>query len=397
MSVDPWCINPFITFAISSDGKYRLCCQSREIEQYNINNLPVEEFFSSEFMNDIRDSMLTKTKNDTIEHLCHGCIKEDEKGVVSKRVKDNRLHKNKVKTIKSVESYINSQNNYDILNIRFLDINMLGNLCNFKCIMCWYKASSRISSENILNDSNHTEKNSLILPYNTEQSKKKFFNTIYDIFENVDKINFYGGEPLIHPDFEEILDNLSKSNRAKNIQVYVITNGSKIPNYLYHKIKKFANFKLLISIDGVRDKAEYIRYGTKWSILENNIKNLLENNVDLTFNIAIQLLNVGYIDEIYKFLIKEYNIKNENIYNCYVNLPNYFDAIHLPNDLKDVYLNKLIKDSNYKLYADKVISLLTNKNRNEEIFKTGIEKLKYYDKIRKNCLLDSFPEFEKYY
>jgi MoaA/NifB/PqqE/SkfB family radical SAM enzyme len=392
----PWCINPFITFSISSDGKYRLCCQSREIENYDINNMHVEDYFSSEFINNIRHDMLNKNMSKEIYYLCKSCIKEEDKGLVSKRMKDNRSHNRKPKTIKSVNNFIKNSNGYDILNIRFLDINMLGNLCNYKCIMCWYKSSSRISAENVINNLNIDNNESIIVPYDSEKSKKIFFDTIFDIFQTVDKINFFGGEPLIHPDFEEIIEKLSNSHNANNIEVYIISNGSHIPDYIFSKSKKFKNFKLLISIDGVSDKAEYIRFGTKWRIFHNNIDKLVYNNINLTFNVAIQMLNVGYMDEIYGYLINK-KIKENQIFNCYVNYPEYFDAINLPAEIKQSYLNRLEKDKNYKFYQSKVESILKSEFYDNKIFKDGISKLKFYDKIRKNNLLDNFPEFSEYY
>jgi MoaA/NifB/PqqE/SkfB family radical SAM enzyme len=181
------------------------------------------------------------------------------------------------------------------------------------------------------------------------------------------------------------------------MEVYIISNGSKIPDYIYEKSKKFKRFRLMISIDGIKDKAEYIRYGTKWDIFNSNINNLLKNKIDTKFNIAIQLLNVGYMDEIYKYLIDEKRILNDDIYNCYVNFPEYFDAMNLPFEIKKMYYEKLKKDKNFNLYSHKVIPLLISDARVEKNYKDGMNKLKFFDKIRKNNLLKNFPEFEKDY
>lgn len=396
MNNKPWCVNPFITFSCTSDGKYRLCCQSKIINEYDINNTPIEEFFSSNFMNEIRDEMLSNEYSDKIKKYCEPCITEEKKGVISKRLKDNKNHINKEKTIKSIQQYTLNKNNYDILNIRFLDINMLGNICNFKCVMCWYGSSSRIASENIINNVSINSDSALILPYTTTKNKDAFFNSIYDIFENADKINFYGGELLINPEFEQILDALSYSNNAKNIEVYVLSNASHIPDYIITKKYKFKNFKLIISIDGISDKAEYIRYGTKWKNFNKNI-NILSKHVDLTFNIAIQLLNIGYMDEIYSYLLDDIKIQNNQIFNCYVNYPDYFDAVNIPYDIKQEYLKKLKNDKHFNLYKDKIVSILENDSFNEQIFKNTINKLKYFDKIRRLNSIKIFPEFKKYY
>ena len=58
------------------------------------------------------------------------------------------------------------------------------------------------------------------------------------------------------------------------------------------------------SIDHCKDKAEYIRHGTKWNVVENNIKTLmLEPNVNLQISTTVTLLNYLTLDDFYKYML----------------------------------------------------------------------------------------------
>ena len=53
------------------------------------------------------------------------------------------------------------------------------------------------------------------------------------------------------------------------------------------------------------EKAEYIRHGTKWNVVEDNIKTLmLEPNVNLQISTTVTLLNYLTLDDFYKFVEK---------------------------------------------------------------------------------------------
>jgi hypothetical protein len=83
MSNKPWCVIPFISFSNSSDGKYKLCCQSYDVKNMNINNTIVEDFFSSEYMKNIRHNMLYNKDDPEIKRLCAICVDQDKLNIES--------------------------------------------------------------------------------------------------------------------------------------------------------------------------------------------------------------------------------------------------------------------------------------------------------------------------
>lgn len=395
--LDPWCINPFIGIYIDTKGRYKLCCVSKPIENMTLENNSIEEIFSSDIMNKIRKDMLYNKKSDLISHYCTSCIEEDATtGVDSQRIHDNKQYKFKNRSKTSVKFFEKNQTNYDILNIQFMDINLVGNLCNYKCIMCTPFCSSRLAAENAMHSKTIEKSPSLILPFSSEKNKNNFLDSLSDTLHNIEKIYFRGGEVFIDPDFERVLKVFSELTNAKNMHIHITTNCSVIPNYIFNYKRSFKQLTISVSIDGIGDKIEYIRFGSSWKKIDENIDKLLKNDMQIQFNIAVQMLNVGYIDEIYNYMLAK-KINPKLTYLIHVQIPQYFDCVYLPETIKSKYLHKLKKDTNSKYYKDKIFKLLDYTPSDNPFFDQGIKKLKYYDVVRKNSLLKNFPEFKEYY
>ena len=86
---------------------------------------------------------------------------------------------------------------------------------------------------------------------------------------------FLGGEPLLHPEFPDLCRILSRElgTNPGFSHVQLFTNGVTNPNF-YQDILKVPITLVRFSIDGVGDKHsyEYMRPGTSWKMLKENIK-----------------------------------------------------------------------------------------------------------------------------
>jgi len=163
------------------------------------------------------------------------------------------------------------------------------------------------------------------------------FKELNDIrFENYNVINVLGGEPLLHPELEEILNYISARN--KNIILY--TNGSKLigndydfPEFLNHYKIVFSIHYQLISLlekKNFRSKDEFINIINKENIIRTqvvfNFKNkktidfLLENltSEDLSQKIFLcsDIEDSKYYSSTFNLLKKVYQ-KNKNFDNIF--------------------------------------------------------------------------------
>jgi len=169
---------------------------------------------------------------------------------------------------------------------QFLQIFITTN-CNLKCIMCCNGFENR--------------------------DKYLAYEVIAEILKDnqqLTAVEWIGGEPLMHPDFEKLLD-LAHNLRIKQI---LVTNGLLLNKRL---IKKLIEYKvdLTISIHAPRKQVyEKIQQGSNFEKLLKNIKTLTDFKQKkapelLTVNYVVLKQNYQYLGEMIKFLTK-YGIKN---------------------------------------------------------------------------------------
>lgn len=126
---------------------------------------------------------------------------------------------------------------------------------------------------------------SVFIPYLPEQCNYNSLEIMEDFYKvlnslkHIRVVNFYGGEPLLHPELPAMIRNLFCEKRIDRISA--ITNGTIVPNRdLIDAMKNEKRFLLRIS-----------DYGLLSSKL-NEIRNILEKN-----NIKYEITNYAYWDE----------------------------------------------------------------------------------------------------
>ena len=131
-----------------------------------------------------------------------------------------------------------------------------------------------------------------------------------EVLEHVPYIKeayFAGGEPLVDEYHYMILEEFLKQDRT-DIQLSYNTNLSKLKFKDWNVLEMWSKFdrpvNIYSSIDHCGDKAEYIRHGTKWNVIEKNIKTLMmEPNINLQISTTVTLLNYLTLDDFYKYML----------------------------------------------------------------------------------------------
>ena len=86
-------------------------------------------------------------------------------------------------------------------------------------------------------------------------------------YDNVEKIYFAGGEPLIMPEHFQLLTKLIETGRSKNVTLIYNTNCTILDYKGNNLLDLWKNFKWVnigASIDAMGTRIEYIRKGTRW-------------------------------------------------------------------------------------------------------------------------------------
>lgn len=181
----------------------------------------------------------------------------------------------------------------------------LSNLCNFKCRMCGPSASHLIADE--------VEQHPELLNYYGKtnsvkmHSSPEFINDIMLLIPKLKRVQFTGGEPTLIPEVIEIMDVMVDQGHSQNISLHITTNVSTINPGFFERLTKFKKSSISMSLDAVGQAAEYIRYGTKWNRVVNNVDSYIDlaktyDNIVLDVSVALTAYNVMVLDQLFEFL-----------------------------------------------------------------------------------------------
>lgn len=251
-----------------------------------------------------------------------------------------------------------------------------GNLCNSACISCSPDFSSRWAQE--------------------ERTGKSFirkeayldFNISGIELSGLRNLKFTGGEPFLYQKY--ICDLLGKCDKLEHL--HVVTNGTVLPNesLVEAMIEKAENLTIVVSIDALREKYEYIRYGSEWDMLSSNLKKLdtIQPRVKLVTNTVIQALNVLDLNEIFSF-----NAKFGSTTYAFLDMKEFLGIEYFPRCIKNEIVNHLEFNLDHDGIRRAIIDRIQNTDENPELQKEFIEYIGQLDARRHLSAKKVFPQF----
>lgn len=331
-----FCVLPFVHIHVDTDSIYKPCCVSpRGLSgagghMGDVTKIPVEEIFNSDEMKQFRLDVLNGVPRPDI---CDTCYQGDAGGFSSYRTGQNENLNDLIESsIQAMEP-----DGYLEPKIKSWDIRY-SNLCNLKCRTCGDPYSTTWSKEEEdFNGGTYTELKAF----------KEGKDPLENQYENVEKIYFAGGEPMIMPEHYATLTKLIDMDRAKEIQLYYNSNMTKL-NYNKHYMpdywKEFKEVRLGLSIDHYGDRANYIRNGSvKWNKIETNIRTLKGYpNLKYWIQPTISLMNVYTLTDMHKYFFENNLISDVNsiMFNILYN-PQHWSVKILPRNIKDDIQEKI--------------------------------------------------------
>lgn len=251
-----------------------------------------------------------------------------------------------------------------------------GNVCNLACRTCgpwdsssWWKEYSgkKLDQLRIYNQSWHRgiQVDKLCL----------------EDYSELEQIIVYGGEPFLNLEHIEVLNKIIKDGNSQNCTLSYTSNMTvKIPEKLIMAAENFKSWDVIMSIDGVTDRFNYIRTLGKWNLILDNINNLYNYSTKnqkffLRINTVVSALNILYLHEIEKFSDE---INCEMTYQFCEN-PKYYNASIFTEGEKYKIIN-ILETKNIRSWASIVDYLQSYEfdkdNRNK--FFEEIQFTKYY-------------------
>lgn len=442
-----WCVLPWTHVSITGAGMYRLCCHSSIgpnkglITDGNGNNLHVtqatwNDVVNSDDMKTVRKEMLQGKWPD----LCLRCKKEHDSGMVSRNIYERSsladIETTNYPSFKKASALTDDDGSIrqEDFPVSFLDIRF-GNLCNLKCVMCgvqnsnqWYDDYYAISGYTSYKDGDQRinlvrnakgrfePENNI---YNWDDNPN-LWNEINSRIKELRKIYIVGGEPLMIDAHYDFLQKCVDEGYATNLIIEYNSNITNIPQRAWNIWKHFKNVLIGVSIDGIGEVNDLIRFPSKWWKIEENLQKLTveEGNYQIHIAFTLQLLNIWNLPETLEyFLEKNYNRvgpwPNKPLITHHpLHSPKHFDVNILPVEFKNKIIEKfdryaekfsstdyqsLIGDSNQATWQQKTkhaLEILDNYKK--FMFQTNYteDELNLY---RKNCLhvLDTLDKTRK--
>jgi len=270
-----WCPHPWDTLSAKANGDIRICCladysdpkpvTSANGEKITVENLKsLNEYYNSPSLCSLRKEMIDGKRPE----MCRRCWELEDSGGMTER---SELVKEK-----NFQDYLTRLNpeTGELKNLKVKHIDFaFSNSCNLKCKMCTPWASDQLINE--FSEMNRVPDNLNFKYKNIWNFEENLKNLITQSMPTLDNFVIVGGEPLINNELFKCLKYISETENAENIQLRITTNLTVVPERFLEILSKFKSVHFLVSIDAVYDMHEYIRYPSKFNLIEKNLNFLL--------------------------------------------------------------------------------------------------------------------------
>lgn len=345
-----FCIVPWMEVHIDADGTYGTCgAQSMKKRfsdmgddqaKYNVATMTIDEFVESEYQRRCRKNMILGKPNS----LCEMCYHEETVSGESKRTRE--LTKSSISHINFYPSF-NESPDKELFELARVDNNIntakgkpnsfhlsIGNECNLSCKMCSVESSSGVAT--ILRREG-LYSGPIIRAWSKDEEVWNRVANYITSNENIQFVHIIGGEPLLSPRFEDLIDRLIAAGQT-NIYLGFTTNGTLISDRILNKLSSFRYVDVGISIETSDALNNFIRSGSNIDVILKNIDKYLEyrDTLNITIRAVPSALSVHTLDDLYRWCIP----RKLDILTNILCSPAHLQIRHLPDDIKDRLLTR---------------------------------------------------------
>jgi sulfatase maturation enzyme AslB (radical SAM superfamily) len=247
-----YCASPWRGLHINIRGDVKTCCAGNPNMLGNLNTKTITEILNGPELTEIRSVL----RQGQPHAYCQGCVTRESKGAPSEREWHNKINK----------SFDTTQAGLEYEYPALLDIRW-NSTCNLSCNYCGPPDSSKWAALKKIPVNNNT---------------KKYYQDVCDFIEqhnqHVQEVALVGGEPLLLPENERLLDVI-----PADAVITIITNLNNPleNNRIFQKLTQRQRVGWSISFDNIGNQFEYVRYGAKWDLQLHNldlVQDLMKNN-----------------------------------------------------------------------------------------------------------------------
>lgn len=391
-----FCMFPWLHLNATPKGDVYPCCSNDYTTPVGSTKThTLKEIFNSDKMKELRLDMLNERKNP----ICDFCYKHEEAGPYSFR---NYSKEQFAQHFDEIVPTTQSDGTVEEFKMRYFDIRF-SNICNFKCRTCGSEFSSKWGEEMKKNfDPNHP------VLIHVDDDKGTVLDEVLTHIEHIDLAYFAGGEPLITEEHYVMLEEMIRKGRT-DITLRYNTNASNI-RYKKHDVldlwKHFKKIELSCSIDHYGERAEWLRKGTDWAVVESNLLTFRDlDYVSFQLNTVFSIFNYSTITQFYDYLKDKNIVRPEDWYHSlYLAVhPSYYCAKSLPKELKQEAAVKALSWANNNsddhtcipnLMKD-AVNFAEDTDQWSQVKSEFLQHVSSIDRIRGENFWEIFPELNK--
>jgi organic radical activating enzyme len=309
---------------------------------------------------------------------CHKCYEDEEQGIKSQRQY-------------AISRFGDSMTEREIKSLEL----KLGAKCNLACRTCssdssnkWLKEESLMWFGNINKD--WIKKKQSLSGWT---SNSDFWDELHKVSHNLEKITFTGGEPMLIDEHFKYLGWLSDNGYKP--QLDYITNGTVPLAKIQKTLDKFDNITMTLSIDAVGKLSDYIRTGSNWENLDQNIRDYAEyfksrgHHLDISSTVSVlNVSRLGKLARLADVLGIEFSLN-------FLRHPDWMCILHLSEYGREYVVNEIskldgyISTKNMKKMYDIVKFFNTENNTdldNMPIWRHILQREIRYNKVNSNSI-----------
>jgi MoaA/NifB/PqqE/SkfB family radical SAM enzyme len=388
-----FCMYPWIHLHAYPTGETWPCCHAEmavgpvgTTKQHTL-----EQLWNSDRMTQLRKDMLSESAND----YCTRCYEQEASGFFSGRQSANKHHGHQIKNV-----IASDRPNF---RITYWDIRF-SNLCNLSCRSCGHIFSSNWYKDQVALAGPDYAKTNTALNF-AGRYATDMWEQLEPHLDYVEQIYFAGGEPLMMEEHYLILEELERRGRF-DVRLIYNTNFTHVKlkdRLVFDYWKKFDSVAVGASLDAMGARAEYIRKGTHWGVVEENRRKMIEicPEVDFYISPTLSIMNALHLPDFHKHWVDLGFIQPQDL-----NVNILQDPAHYRIDIASKELKQQIKEK-YQQHLD-WLRPLDRLNRATVGFESAlnfldatdnshlqlqfVQKTQQLDSIRKENILNYIPE-----
>lgn len=318
-----YCAAPWRGLHINPQGDVKTCCAGNPNMLGNLNQNTIEQILNSDLMAEIRASLAQGEPH----KYCSNCVKAERFGADSERQWHNNVNPN--------FDYADAGDKYHypvIVDVRW------NTTCNLSCNYCGESCSSKWAG---------------IKGIPFKSGARPYYDQVCDFIQqhhdHIHEVALVGGEPLLLPENNRLLDVI-----PKDAIVTLITNLSVDleNNKIFQKLAQRNRVGWSMSFDNIGPRLEYVRHGASWNLIKKNlatIKSLMQTQGHWGGIHAVY--NVYNATRICEFRQFAYDLGTTVVWQ------NLFQPEHLDSFLHGPALAKLAITEIEKFYASGIATL----------------------------------------